>query len=49
MKEIARKSGHHVLFLPPYSPDFNLIEQDFATLKKIRMHQDEKLTIDDTV
>ena len=47
--EIAKKAGHHVLFLPPYSPDFNPIEQVFATLKKNRMHQDKKLTIDDTV
>lgn len=47
--EIARNAGHHVLFLPPYSPDFNPIEQDFAILKKIRMHQPKHLTIDDTV
>jgi hypothetical protein len=25
---IAEQAGHKVLFLPPYSPDFNLIEQD---------------------
>jgi len=40
---------HHVLFLPPYSPDFNPIEQVFATLKKNRIHQDKKLTIDDII
>lgn len=28
---IAQQAGHQVLFLPPYSPDFNRIEQDFAT------------------
>jgi transposase len=28
---IAQEAGHKVLFLPPYSPDFNRIEQDFAT------------------
>ena len=25
---IAEQAGHKVLFLPPYSPDFNRIEQD---------------------
>ena len=25
---IAKQAGHKVLFLPPYSPDFNRIEQD---------------------
>jgi len=47
--KIAEGAGHHVLFLPPYSPDFNPIEQVFATLKKNRIHQDKKLTIDDTI
>ena len=47
--KIAQNAGHNVLFLPPYSPDFNPIEQVFATLKKNRMHQDKKLTIDDTI
>jgi len=47
--EIAHNAGHHVLFLPPYSPDFIPIEQVFATLKKNRIHQDAKLTIDDTI
>ncbi|NJR46421.1 MAG: transposase, partial [Hyellaceae cyanobacterium CSU_1_1] len=31
---IAEQAGHKVLFLPPYSPDFNRIEQDFAIIKK---------------
>lgn len=31
---IAEKTGHKVLFLQPYSPDFNRIEQNFAILKK---------------
>lgn len=31
---IARHYGHYVLFLPPYSPDFNPIEKDFANIKK---------------
>ena len=26
--QIVEEAGHQVLFLPPYSPDFNRIEQD---------------------
>ncbi len=32
--KIAEEFGHDVLFLPPYSPDLNPIEQDFAIMKK---------------
>lgn len=35
-RELIERAGHTLLFLPPYSPDFNPIEQDFATLKKRR-------------
>ena len=35
---IAEQAGHKVLFVPPYSPDFNRIEQDFAILKKRRIY-----------
>ena len=33
---IAAEQGHPGLFLPPYSPDLNPIEHDFANLKKLR-------------
>ena len=32
LKAIAHEHGHHILFLPPYSPDFSRIEPDFATM-----------------
>lgn len=32
---LIAQSGATVLFLPPYSPDLNPIEHDFATLKKL--------------
>ena len=32
--ELARKYGCTVLFLPPYSPDLNLIENKWAWLKR---------------
>lgn len=35
---IATQYGHHILFLPPYSPDFNPIERDFANIKKRRQY-----------
>lgn len=36
--QIVEQAGHKVLFLPPYSPDFNRIEQDFAVIKKRRIY-----------
>ena len=36
--QIVEEAGHKVLFLPPYSPDFNRIEQDFAVIKKRRIY-----------
>jgi len=36
MREIVEKEGHAILPLPRYSPDFNPIEQSFATIKKRR-------------
>ena len=35
--QILQKHGHYALFLPPYSPDLNPIEQSFAILKKRRL------------
>ena len=32
-KIAIRKAGARILFLPPYSPDLNPIEQGFSTLK----------------
>lgn len=49
VKAIAEKAGHSVLFLPPYSPDYNPIEQDFAILKKLRSLAPANTTIDDIV
>ncbi len=46
---IAEQAGHQVLFLPPYSPDFNRIEQDFAILKKRRIYSAPDISLDDIV
>ena len=42
---LIASTGATVLFLPPYSPDLNPIEHDFATIKKIREYN-EQATLD---
>lgn len=49
LEEIADKHSQHILFLPPYSPDFNPIEQDFATLKKYRQNAPKGTPINDII
>jgi transposase len=49
LTEIADKYGHYILFLPPYSPDFNPIENDFATLKKYRQNAPPHASINDII
>jgi len=36
--KLLKHHGHYALFLPPYSPDLNPIEQSFAILKKRRLN-----------
>jgi len=36
LRELAQHHGHELLFLPPYSPDFNPIEKSFGTMKRAR-------------
>ena len=35
LQEIAKKFGHVILPLPPYSPDLNPIEKTWANIKKL--------------
>ena len=35
IRKALRKAGAHLLFLPPYSPDLNPIEQVFAKIKHL--------------
>ncbi len=46
---IAQETGHKVLFLPPYSPDFNRIEQDFAIINKRLIYSAPNTSLDDIV
>lgn len=36
MKKALNEAGHTLLYLPPYSPDLNLIEHTWARAKHIR-------------
>lgn len=45
---LIHHTGATLLFLPPYSPDLNPIEHDFAALKKHREYQ-ETASIDEIV
>ena len=39
IQEAIRHAGHHLLFLPPYSPQLNPIEPKWAQAKAIRKQQ----------
>ncbi len=48
-RQLIEEAGHTLLFLPPYSPDFNPIEKDFAIMKRRRQFLPSDSTIDDVV
>ena len=45
---LIRESGASLLFLPPYSPELNPIEKDFANIKRIRQYN-AQTSIDDII
>jgi transposase len=45
-RKAIKAKGAHLLFLPPYSPDLNPIEQAFAKLKTL-IRKEEARTADD--
>ena len=47
-RKLIEASGAEVLFLPPYSPDYNPIEHDFANIKRLREDNAER-TIDEVI
>jgi len=47
--EILKESGHVLLPLPKYSPDFNPIEQTFGALKKRRMGMHINTTVEELI
>ncbi|RKU09245.1 hypothetical protein C6501_15550 [Candidatus Poribacteria bacterium] len=47
-RELIEASGAEILFLPPYSPDYNPIEHDFANIKRLREYKAD-ITIDEII
>ena len=47
-RELIQASGAEILFLPPYSPDYNPIEHDFANIKRLREYNAD-ISIDDVI
>ena len=44
LRAAIRAAGAHLLFLPPYSPDLNPIEQAFSKLKYLMRQASERTT-----
>lgn len=42
VRRLIRAAGAHLIFLPPYSPDLNPIEQVFAKLKTLLRKAEER-------
>jgi transposase len=50
LRNLARRHGIKLLFLPPYSPDYNLIERDWANMKRALPEIiDEGITLEDAI
>ena len=45
---LIEASGASLLFLPPYAPELNPIEKDFANIKRIRQYNADT-SIDDII
>lgn len=48
VRRMIRNAGAHLLFLPPYSPDLNPIEQTFSKIKQA-MRTAQARTVDDVI
>lgn len=48
-RKIFEGTSFHLLYLPPYSPDLNPIEKDFANLKSKRQFMPKGTTLDQLV
>lgn len=48
-RQILEDAGFELVYLPPYSPDFNPIEQDFAIMKRRRQFAPKDTSIQDII
>lgn len=49
IRDILEKHDHTMLSLPPYSPDFNPIEQSFGAMKKRRQGMPIETTVEELI
>jgi transposase len=49
IRQLLEGGGHMLLPLPPYSPDFNPIEESFAVMKKRRIAVQPPQTIEEVL
>lgn len=49
LRSLLKKHGHALLPLPPYSPDFNPIEESFGAMKKRREGMPIETTVENLV
>jgi putative transposase len=49
IKELVDGTEHQIVFLPKYSPDLNDIEHDFSALKRKRMYEGDKKSLDEII
>lgn len=49
LRSLLKKHGHALLPLPPYSPDFNPIEQSFGAMKKRREGMPAGTTVEELI
>jgi len=48
-KELIEEAGHILLYLPPYSPDFNPIEKTFGLIKRWFRSSTKETTLSDII
>ncbi len=49
LRSVLKKHGHALLPLPPYSPDFNPVEQSFGAMKKRREGMSAGTTVEELI
>ena len=48
-RDLVERTGASLLFLPPYSPDYNLIEHDFVSNIKRKREYYSDSTLEDII
>lgn len=48
-RQILEEAGFELVYLPPYSPDFNPIEKDFAIMKRRRQFAPQNTSLHDII